>query len=145
MTEVKRRDVWPALRLAALANSWDGLAMNNIIPGSSDSIAEFTPESPPLAVEKLMAMMAMTADELVRSENVRVSGTADCADCADCTDCTDCTGCTRCARCARCADCTDCADCYKIGNGKGLRWVALGVQLTEEQYRALMAKIVGEK
>lgn len=40
-------------------------------------------------------------------------------------NCTRCTGCTR---------CTDCTDCIKIKNGKNLKWVVCGIQLTKEEY-----------
>jgi hypothetical protein len=65
------------------------------------------------------------------------TGCISCTDCMSCTDCTDCTDCARCAGCANCTGCADCADCRSISCGKGLRYVAWGVQLTAEQYAQL--------
>jgi hypothetical protein len=50
-------------------------------------------------------------------------------DCADCVDC---------VRCADCVDCADCVRCVGIANGRDLRHVAYGVQLTAEQWDQLM-------
>ena len=88
----------------------------------------------------------MTPEEIlaltsVEREQMPVFDCTDCTRCAGCWDCTRCTGCTRCAdctdctRCTGCTRCNDCADCTGIKNGRGLRYVAFGVQLTAQQWQ----------
>jgi hypothetical protein len=60
-----------------------------------------------------------------------------CANCTRCRDCTYCANCTRCRDCTDCTDCTYCRNCIGIINGKDLRYVAYGVQLTEEEWKRL--------
>jgi len=63
-----------------------------------------------------------------------------CLSCSYCSYCSGCSGCSRCSRCSDCSDCSGCSDCsYCCGiiNGKDLRFVAWGVQLTEEEYRRI--------
>jgi hypothetical protein len=58
-----------------------------------------------------------------------------------------CTSCVRCYRCVHCHDCYDCSVCYDcndcigITHGWSLRFVAWGMQLTEDEYRQLRAKM----
>ena len=49
--------------------------------------------------------------------------------------------CTGCTACRGCTACTSCWDCYKCVGLVGARYVALGVQLTEEQYRTVMDRL----
>jgi len=62
-----------------------------------------------------------------------------CMQCMDCEDCFDCTG------CQSCINCWGCRDCIGIKDGKGLVYVAYGIQLTKEQYKTLMRKYHGKK
>ena len=75
-------------------------------------------------------VMAMTAAELRTAAPVgdRPKSTG----CAGCTDCTDCTGCRYCA---------GCADCYKTNGLRCARHVVLGMQLTREQWEAIVATL----
>ena len=43
-----------------------------------------------------------------------------------------------CSRCSDCWRCSDCSDCYGIVDGRRLRFVYKGIQLTEEQYRSIV-------
>ena len=68
-------------------------------------------------------LLALTVDELGALSAVKVDGDPSCTDCTRCTDCTYCTG---------------------IIGGRFLKYVAYGVQLTREEYAALVAKRKGE-
>ena len=110
-------------------------------------------------------LLALTVDELGALSAVKVDGASSnkycthctdcthctgcahckyCTRCTGCTGCTDCTDCTDCAGCTDCTHCTHCADCTGIIGGRSLQYVAYGVQLTSEEYAALVAKRKGE-
>ena len=117
------------------------------------------PKPPPTRYVNNMTpeeILALTPAEYGQLLPFDCTGCTRCNDCADCTGCTDCTRCTRCWDCARCTGCTrcsggwdctdctrctDCWDCAGIENGRGLRYVAFGVQLTAQQWQQLQSNL----
>ena len=106
------------------------------------------------------AVMAMTSAELRTAAPVgdrpkstgctyctSCTGCRYCAGCTGCTGCTDCASSTNCAECADCwycagcADCTGCTGCYKTNGLRSARYVVLGMQLTREQWEAIVATL----
>ena len=63
---------------------------------------------------------------------------AHCSDCSDCSYCSGCSYCSYCSDCSGCSRCLNCSDCYGIVDGRNLRFVYKGIQLTEEQYRSIV-------
>ena len=49
--------------------------------------------------------------------------------------------CARCNTCARCTDCTRCTDCYGCNGLRSKRHCFLDVQLTPDEYQAILAKL----
>ena len=116
--------------------------------------------------QAVAAILAMSADDL-RAAPIAVIAPEDerCTNCTDCTGCTDCTAlmyciyctgcmyCTYCKGCKGCKDCTDCKDCmyckdckdctycYKTSGVRNAHYLVLGVQLTADQYAAVMATV----
>jgi len=93
-------------------------------------------------------VMAMTAAELRtaapvgdRPKSTGCAGCTDCTDCTGCRYCAGCTGCRYCAGCRYCTDCAGCADCYKTNGLRSARYVVLGMQLTREQWEAIVATL----
>ena len=82
-------------------------------------------------------LMAMTREQILTTPRPQAdrTGCTDCTYCAGCVDCADCTCCTG------CVDCADCTYCYKSSNQFRQQHMAFNVQLSEAEYKALMAKI----
>lgn len=58
--------------------------------------------------------------------------------------CTDCEHCCGCVLCVNCYGCILCMNCTGIGNGYNLQYVYFGVQLTEHEYNAMIARAEGK-
>ena len=78
--------------------------------------------APPLTAESILAMAAA---ELRAAQRVDVRRTIS----------------TYCSRCTHCTHCSDCSDCYRTKGLGGARYVVLGVQLTSDQYSAVMVTL----
>ena len=100
---------------------------------------------------EVAAILAMSADDLraapiavITPEDERCTNCTNCMGCTYCTCCTDCKGCkdcTYCKDCMYCKDCKDCTYCYKTSGVRNAHYLVLGVQLTADQYAAVMATV----
>jgi hypothetical protein len=104
-----------------------------------------------ITVEKLMGM---SKEEFLSIKNVDMKENKDNVNCTNCTSCkscyysckscyycNSCISCIYCISCNYCNSCNSCTDCYGINNGKNLKYVVKGVQLTKEQYQEFMQKM----
>ena len=104
---------------------------------------------------EVAAILAMSADDL-RAAPIAVIAPEDerCTNCMGCTNCTCCKCCKDCTCCMGCKDCTGCTDCvycmyctgcctycYKTSGVRNAHYLVLGVQLTADQYAAVMATV----
>lgn len=58
--------------------------------------------------------------------------------CFNCFGCFNCDKCINCSSCDQCYECTDCFKCMQIIGGQNLKFVAYGIQLTEDQYNIIV-------
>ena len=85
-------------------------------------------------------LLSMTPASLVEAVDAHNS-CARCNTCARCTDCTRCTDCYGCYGCNDCNACTRCTDCYGCNGLRSKRHCFLDVQLTPDEYQAILAKL----
>lgn len=92
--------------------------------------------------DQLLSMSAEDRKKISHFEYFQVNNNSNCSYCSSCYDChgcSDCSGCHECFGCSECHECFSCSSCHGISNGRNLKHVYKGIQLTEEEYRIVIA------